>query len=241
MTGGAVVALEPHHGRTGEIVFEAQDVVDLRPAPAIDRLVVVAHAGDVAVPLRQKAQPEILGDVGVLVLVDQDVAEALLVIRQHVRVLAPQLEAEQQQIAEISGVQGQEPGLIGGVERAALAEGEGPRLAGGTCSGRRPRFFHPSMAEDRAAAALLGGQRCRRRCVWSTDDLLHQAQLVVHPQDGEIRFQPTISACRRRILVPMEWKVPSQGIPSPAGPMRAPIRCFISRAALLVKVTDRMS
>ncbi len=39
----------------------------------------------------------------------------------------------------------------------------------------------------------------------------------------------------------MAWKVPSQGMPSPAGPISAPIRCFISRAALLVKVTARMS
>src|SRR3954447_14796330 len=34
-----------------------------------------------------------------------------------------------------------------------------------------------------------------------------------------------------------EWKVPSHGMPSIAPPLIADTRCFISRAALLVKVT----
>ena len=47
VAGGAVVALEPDHLGAGKIVVEAQDVVDLGAAPAIDRLVVVADAADV--------------------------------------------------------------------------------------------------------------------------------------------------------------------------------------------------
>ena len=39
----------------------------------------------------------------------------------------------------------------------------------------------------------------------------------------------------------MEWKVPSHCMPSTTPPMRAPMRSFISRAALLVKVTARIS
>jgi hypothetical protein len=46
------------------------------------------------------------------------------------------------------------------------------------------------------------------------------------------------SAWRRSSLTPIEWKVPSQGMPSTAPPTRTPMRSFISRAALLVKVTD---
>ena len=38
----------------------------------------------------------------------------------------------------------------------------------------------------------------------------------------------------------MAWKVPSQGMPSTAPPTSAPMRSFISRAALLVKVTARI-
>ena len=48
VAGGAVVALEPDYLGSREVVIEAQDVVDLRPAPAVDRLIVIAHAADVA-------------------------------------------------------------------------------------------------------------------------------------------------------------------------------------------------
>ena len=47
MGGRAVVALEPDDGGARKILLEAQDVVDLGAAPAIDRLVVVADAADV--------------------------------------------------------------------------------------------------------------------------------------------------------------------------------------------------
>ena len=63
--------------------------------------------------LRQQPQPQILGDVGVLILVDQHVAEALLILREHVGVLLEQPQILQQQIAEIGGVQLLQPPLIG--------------------------------------------------------------------------------------------------------------------------------
>src|SRR5262245_45212757 len=45
--GAAIVALEPDHLGAREVVLEAQDVVDLGAAPAVDRLIVVADAADV--------------------------------------------------------------------------------------------------------------------------------------------------------------------------------------------------
>ena len=75
----AVVAFQADDPGAGEIVLEAQDVADLGAAPGVDRLVVVADAAEVVMALRQRPQPQVLGDVGVLVLVDQDVAELLLV------------------------------------------------------------------------------------------------------------------------------------------------------------------
>ena len=53
-------------------------------------------------------------------------------------------------------------------------------------------------------------------------------------------FSPTSSAWRRRIFAPMAWNVPSHGMPS-ATPISASMRSRISRAALLVKVTARIS
>src|SRR5262249_30428099 len=47
VAGGTVIALEPDDAGAGKIVLEAQDVVDLGPAPAVDRLVVIPHATDI--------------------------------------------------------------------------------------------------------------------------------------------------------------------------------------------------
>ncbi len=87
MAGRAIVALQPDDGGAGEVLVEAQDVVHFRAAPAVDGLVVVADAADIGRALRQQPQPQILGDVGVLVLVDQDVTEAAMVVGQHVGML----------------------------------------------------------------------------------------------------------------------------------------------------------
>ena len=119
VAGRAVVPLQPDHGRAGKIALEAQDVVDLRAAPAVDRLVVVADAADVLVPLREQPQPEILRDVGVLVFVDQHVAEAALEIGEHVGLLAEEPQAFEQQVAEVGGVQRLQP--LPGIRRRARA------------------------------------------------------------------------------------------------------------------------
>ena len=47
VAGASVVSLQPDDLRAGEVVIEAQDVIDLGAAPAIDRLVVIADAADV--------------------------------------------------------------------------------------------------------------------------------------------------------------------------------------------------
>ena len=84
--GRAVILLEPDDLRAGEILLEAQDVGDLGAAPGIDRLVVVADAADVLALLGEQPEPEILGLVGVLIFVDEDIFEALLIVLEHVAV-----------------------------------------------------------------------------------------------------------------------------------------------------------
>ena len=81
--GGAVVLLEPDDPRAGKILFEAQDIGDLRPAPRIDRLVVIADAADILARLGEQPQPEILAGIGVLIFVDQDIFELLLILLEH--------------------------------------------------------------------------------------------------------------------------------------------------------------
>jgi hypothetical protein len=45
--GRAIVALKANDLCAGKILVEAQDVVDFRAAPAVDRLIVVADAADI--------------------------------------------------------------------------------------------------------------------------------------------------------------------------------------------------
>ncbi len=185
MAGRTVVPFEADHGGARKIVLEAQDVVDLGAAPAIDRLVVVADAADVVPPLRQQPQPEVLDDVGVLVLVDQHVPEAVLILLQDIRVLAEQAHAFEQQIAEIGCVQRLQACLIGRIELPALAVGESRRLAG-----RNGIRVEPAVLP----AVDQVGEAARRPAllvdVLGLDHLLHQADLVVCVEDGEARLEP---------------------------------------------------
>ena len=173
--GRAVVALEPDDLGAGKILLEAEDVVDLGAAPAVDRLVVVADAADVLPALGEQPQPEILGDVGVLVLVDQHVAEAPVVVGEHVRVLAEDLQRLEEQVAEIGGVQRLQPVLVGGVELPPVPVGEGVGVGlRARPSGDSPRFFQVSIqpaswrAGQRFSSIPSAAMICFIRRIWSS-------------------------------------------------------------------------
>ena len=210
MAGGAVIALQADHLGAGEVVIEAQDVVDLGAAPAIDRLVVVADAADVFgsrlrrvilgtilgralgndgcgrdAPLRQQPQPEILRDVRILILVDQNELEAALILAEHVGVLAEQPDVFEQQVAEIGGVENLQALLKRLVEFQPLAVGEGGRLAGRHLLGREPAVL-PAVDQH--------GEHARRPALvvdaFGGEQLLQQPDLVVDIENGEVGFEP---------------------------------------------------
>ena len=186
VAGRAVVALQPDHLGAGKILLEAQDVVDLGAAPAVDRLVVVADAADVGRALRQQPQPQVLRDVGVLVLVDQHVAEAALVVGEHVGVLAGRA-AGIRAAGRRSRRRSAPSGAAGRRRRAARPcrrRRRRPRPRG-TLSGVRPRFFQPSIR----AASWRAGQRFLSSPS-ALDHLLHEADLVVGVEDGEVGLEP---------------------------------------------------
>ena len=113
--GGAVVLLQSHEPGAGEVLLELAHVAYVRPAPTVDRLVVVADRGDVAV----RAEPlheQILRLVRVLELVHQDELELAPVGLQPVGMLIEQRERMQQQIVEIHRVRGLERGAERGVD-----------------------------------------------------------------------------------------------------------------------------
>ena len=179
----AVVLFKTDHLGAGEVLLKPQDVADFRAAPAIDRLVVVTDAADVPVFLGQKAKPEVLGGVGVLVFVDEDIAEPALVLGQHVLVVAEDRQDVEQEVAEVAGVQRQEAGLVLGVEFGAAAV-EGARVGGGHLVGRQravlPVVDVACQHTGRPALVVDPG---------SLNELLQQTQLIVGVENGEGGFE----------------------------------------------------
>ncbi len=85
------------------------------------RLVGVADDADVAVAVGEEEHDLVLGLVGVLVLVDEDVLEALAVVLEHVGVLAEQLHGVGEQVVEVHRAGLEQAGLVLGVDVGVLA------------------------------------------------------------------------------------------------------------------------
>ena len=84
-------------------------------------LVGVAHDADVAVAVGEEEHHLVLGLVRVLVLVDEDVLEALAVVLEDVGVLAEELDGVREQVVEVHRPGLQEAGLVLGVDVGVFA------------------------------------------------------------------------------------------------------------------------
>ncbi len=102
VAGRTVVLFQTDGLRAGEIVEEALDVLHLRAAPAVDRLVVIAYDHHLAGIPGQQADP---GRTGCCWYPrnssTEDVGKAFTVVLQDMRFVQPQLVGTQQQFGEI--------------------------------------------------------------------------------------------------------------------------------------------
>ena len=188
MLGRAVIAFKPHHLGAGKIALEAEDVFHLRTAPAIDRLVIVTHAADVGrLVLRalcEKPQPQILRRVGVLILVNKDVAEFAVIVGEHIRMRAEQTDRQAEKIAEIDRIQRLQARLIGREKRAAFSVGKGTGIA--------LRDFRRSKSLVLPAVdhlCELAGRPALVVDAFGLDQLLDQPDHIVGVENGEIGAQ----------------------------------------------------
>ena len=101
VSGGAVVLLQPDHPGIFILTFEGEDVLNGGPPEAVDGLVIVPHHADVLPAPCQQRRQEVLEVVGVLVLVDEDVAELPLVILPHLRELLQQTDGVEDDVVKI--------------------------------------------------------------------------------------------------------------------------------------------
>ena len=72
-----------------------------------------------------------------MVFIDEDELETVLVLPEHIGMLAEQANVFEQQITEIGGVEDFQPLLIGGVELAALSVAEDRSFPWRHLSGRQ--------------------------------------------------------------------------------------------------------
>ncbi len=143
----------------------------------------------------------------------------------------------EQQVAEIARVERLQPRLIRRVELAAAAVGVALALArldvGGDEALVLPLVDQPGeLARGPAFLVEVGGE----------DELLEQAELVVGVEDGEIGVQPDQLGMAAQHLRAdrVERAEPRHPLDHVADESCA-TRSRISRAALLVKVTERIS
>ena len=101
--GAAVVLLQFEELVVRVVAAEVEDVLDVGPAEGVDALAVIAHHGDVLMPRRQGLHDAVLHGVRVLVLVHQQVLEALLVFQHGLRVVSEEQGGIVQQVIEVHG------------------------------------------------------------------------------------------------------------------------------------------
>ena len=102
--GRTVILLQPDHSRTLILLFEAEDILNIGAAKAVDTLVVIAHHADIAVSPRQQAGQQILQMIGILIFVHQHITELPLIVLAHLRMALQQLHRQQNDVVKVQCV-----------------------------------------------------------------------------------------------------------------------------------------
>ena len=100
----SVVLLQFDNGRIRKVLLEVEDVPDVGSSPLVDALVVVTDHADVPVTFREVFDEFVLRPVGVLILVDHDVSEAVAVPFEDRLVLFEKSDRVEKKIVEVHGV-----------------------------------------------------------------------------------------------------------------------------------------
>ena len=111
----AIVLLQLDHSRIREIVFETEDVPDVRSPPRVHGLVVIADHRDLPVFLGEQLHQQVLRAVGVLILIHQDMPEEISIVRKPFREEAQNIDHAHEQVVEVQGVGLQKAGLIAAI------------------------------------------------------------------------------------------------------------------------------
>ncbi len=227
----AVVALEADRLRRRELARELQDVRDVGAAPAVDRLVLVAHDEEVPGLARDEAHELRLDAVRVLVFVHEEVPDAPPEQVAHAVVRRDEARREDEEVVEVERLRRAQRLLVGardvreaGAEEVAEAAREIVRLDALVLRLRDARL-----------------DLARRRRLLGQGDFLHRAlhdgELVVRVEDDEaLRHARLVRKAPEEAHAPGVERPDERARPLGARGARA-TRSFISPAALFVNVT----
>ena len=107
--------LEFVEGKIRVVLLEVEDVLDVGAAETVNRLRIVTDHTEVLTQGRELLDDEVLGEVGVLVLVHQDVRELVLVLQKQIGEIPQQHVHLEQEVVEVHGLRPKTPVLISAV------------------------------------------------------------------------------------------------------------------------------
>ena len=169
----AAIVLRKYHGvDVGERPLKLQDVAIVGTAKCVNRLVGVANHTDVVVQATEQQHDFVLRQIGVLVLVNQHMLEAILKCCEGFWVATKQQHHVDQQVIEVHRFGAAQSVLVFGVDLGVLGVVWSERRVGG--SGRLDQFVLPQ------ADARLGtlGRKPLRVEVEVANDLPDESQRV---------------------------------------------------------------
>ena len=182
--GRAVILFELDDLERRVIDRQPLEVVQRGAAPAVDRLVVVAHRREAPARAHQQLEQLVLRGVGVLVFVHQHMAQGRLPFVAHRGVLLQQLERQADQVVKVHALVGRQPLFVArhdARQRAVL-------IVLGLCfglSGVQPAVFPGADAPLPLA---------RGRSVCAAAGVFDDARDVVAVQNAELRLQAQLAA-----------------------------------------------
>ena len=127
MFGGAVVLLQADDPAALVLFFKGEDVLNGGSPEAVDGLVVVPHHAEVLIASGQGGGQQILQVVGVLVLVDEHIAELPLIELPHLVKLLEQTDGVENDVVKVQGACLPQPALVLCVYLGDLGQPEVPR------------------------------------------------------------------------------------------------------------------
>ena len=102
--GGTVILLQPDHTRPRKRLFKAEYIFNIRPAEAVNRLIVIPHHTNISIFFCQKAHKAELDRIRILILVYHDITEPLLIVIQNLLADGKQLDRFHQKIVKIQRI-----------------------------------------------------------------------------------------------------------------------------------------